>query len=433
MSGQLFFNWSHFAYPSHPPMNELEKEPPIQKSLFQEQPGGHLSKFLRAHVNILRCTLAGLLIFLIDLAFPQQLGLPFLYVFVMLMAWRIPEDHGLFLTATGCSILIGLGALSSPELGENHTEVFHRLLAIALVWSVTFFLFKRKKEAWSSQVALQEKTTELEQTQAALHASLRHRQKTEHDLADLNRTLVEQNQELETIVSVASHDLRSPLVNIQGFSKELAHSRHQLQRLLESHKLAPAIKQDVMAILEGDIPESLHYIQTGAKKMESLVQGILRFSRLGRLTLHFEDLNMNAMIASIIMGMEYQLKGKGISLQIEDLPNCTGDATLVNQLFFNLIDNAQKYISSTRPGMIRIMGVREGEYARYRVEDNGMGIRPDHQERIFQMFHRLNPTSVGGEGLGLTIVRRIVERHKGRITLDSQLDCGTTFTIDLPA
>ncbi|MDT7043140.1 HAMP domain-containing sensor histidine kinase [Candidatus Nitronereus thalassa] len=414
-------------------MNKLEKERPIQETLFQEPTGGHPYKFFRANVNILRFTIIGLLIFLGDLALPQQLALPFFYVFVILMAWQITEHRGLFLTSTGYSILIALGALISPALRENHTEVLNRILAIALVWSATFFLFKRKKEARSSQVALQQKTTELEQTQAALNTSLRHRQKTEHDLADLNRTLVEQNQELETIVSVASHDLRSPLVNIQGFSKELANSRHQLQALLESHKLAPGIKQDVMAILEGDIPESLHYIQTGAKKMESLVQGILRFSRLGRLTLHFEDLNMNAMITSIIMSMEYQLKEKGVSLQIEDLPNCTGDATLVNQLFFNLLDNAQKYTSTTRPGMIRIMGVREGEYARYRVEDNGIGIRQDHQERIFQMFHQLNPTSVGGEGLGLTIVRRIVERHKGRITLDSQLDCGTTFTIDLPA
>jgi signal transduction histidine kinase len=414
-------------------MNEPDKGRPIQETLFQEPANGHSYNFQRAPVQIFLCAATSLFIFLLDFTITKTFSFSLLYVFVILMAWPISARHGVFLTATGCSVLTALGTLASPTLGENHTEIFHRLLTITLVWSLAFFLFNRKKETWSSQVALQEKTTVLEQTQAALNASLRHRQKTEHDLADLNRTLVEQNQELETIVSVASHDLRSPLVNIQGFSKELAHSRHQLQGLLESHKLVPAIKQDVMAILEGDIPESLHYIQTGAKKMESLLQGILRFSRLGRLTLHFENLNMNAMITSIIMGMEYQLKEKGISLQIEDLPNCTGDATLVNQLFFNLIDNAQKYVSSTRPGMIRIMGVQEGEYARYRVEDNGIGIRPDHQERIFQMFHRLNPSSVGGEGLGLTIVRRIVERHKGRITLNSQLDCGTTFIIDLPS
>ena len=82
--------------------------------------------------------------------------------------------------------------------------------------------------------------------------------------------------------------------------------------------------------------------------------------------------------------------------------------------------------------MIRITGVREDGYARYGVEDNGIGIRHDHQERIFQMFYRLNPSSGGGEGMGLTIVRRIVERHKGRISLDSEPDRGTTFTIYLP-
>lgn len=166
--------------------------------------------------------------------------------------------------------------------------------------------------------------------------------------------------------------------------------------------------------------------------MESLLHGLLRFSKLGRLTLKFENLNMNTMIAGIIMGMEYELKEKGIALQIEDLPNCTGDATLVNQLFFNLIDNAQKYISPTRPGMIRITGVQENGYAKYGVEDNGIGIRKDHQERIFQMFHRLDPSTGEGQGLGLTIVRRIVERHKGQLALHSHPDRGTTFTVSLP-
>ena len=412
-------------------MNEFGKGWPTQGTLVRNA-AGFQQNSQHARLRAILGVIAGLLILLLDLTFSTNIAIPLLYVFVILLAWWVPSRYGFFTTASLCSVLITLGAFGSPALQEDHSDIFNRILALIMVWSLALFLSKRKNTEQSLRAVLQEKTIELEHSHSDLQTSILHREKSELDLADLNRTLLEQNQELKTIVNVASHDLRSPLINIQGFNKELSHSRLRLHTLLKSHKLAPEYKQEVMAILEGDIPESLHYIQAGAKKMESLLHGLLRFSRLGQLTLKFEELNMNAMIAGIIMGMEYQLKEKGISLQIEDLPNCTGDATLVNQLFFNLIDNAHKYVSSTRQGMIRITGVREDGYARYGVEDNGIGIRHDHQERIFQMFYRLNPSSGGGEGMGLTIVRRIVERHKGRISLDSEPDRGTTFTIYLP-
>ena len=412
-------------------MNEIGKGRPTQGNLFPVSTGVHHSA-RQMQVSVFLCAATGLLLLLLDYFSSTHWPIPFLYVFVILIAWRIPARHGFFAAAGWGSILLFLGAFNAPAFQENPIDSYNRIFVLLIIWALAFFFVKIKNEELDLAETLQEKTTQLDQTHSDLQANILLRKRTEQDMANLNRTLMEQNQELETIVSVASHDLRSPLVNIQGFSKELAHSRRQLQGLLESHKLAPPVKQDVMTILEGDIPESLHYIQSGAKKMESLLHGLLRFSKLGRLTLKFENLNMNTMIAGIIMGMEYELKEKGIALQIEDLPNCTGDATLVNQLFFNLIDNAQKYISPTRPGMIRITGVQENGYAKYGVEDNGIGIRKDHQERIFQMFHRLDPSTGEGQGLGLTIVRRIVERHKGQLALHSHPDRGTTFTVSLP-
>ncbi len=412
-------------------MNEFGKGRPTQRNLFPVFAGKHQNA-QQGRLSTFLCAVSGLLLLLLDIFVSAPWPIPFLYVFVVLISWWVPTRHGLFAATSWGSILILLGAFNAPTFQENPTDSYNRILALILAWSLALLLGKIKNEEVVLAETLREKTTQLDQTHSDLQANILHRKKTELDMAHLNSTLLEQNQELETIVSVASHDLRSPLVNIQGFSKELAHSHRQLQGLLESHKLAPSVKQGVMAILDGDIPESLHYIQAGAKKMEGLLHGLLRFSRLGRLSLKFEDLNMNDMIAGIIMGMEYQLKEKGIALQIEDLPNCTGDATLVNQLFFNLIDNAQKYVSPIRPGMIRITGVRENGYSKYGVEDNGIGIREDHQERIFQMFHRLNPSTGGGQGLGLTIVRRIVERHKGQLAIHSLTDRGTTFTVSLP-
>lgn len=412
-------------------MNEFGKGWPTKENLVHDAVRGRRT-LQQAWMNGILCVVTGLFIFFLDYTFSTESIIPLLYVFVMLFAWWDPSRQGIMVMAGWCLVLIACGYIGTSFLREEASDLSVRLLAAIFVCGLALFLLAKHKMEQSFRMALQFKTTELEQSQSDLQASIRHREETEYDLADLNRTLWEQNHELETIVSVASHDLRSPLVNIQGFNKELDHSRLQLHALLQNHKLAPEYKREVMTILEGDIPESLQYIQAGAKKMETLLQGLLRFSRLGRLTLKFEELNMNTMIAGIIMGMEYQLKEKGISLQIEDLPHCSGDATLVNQLFFNLIDNAQKYVSPARPGMIRITGMREDGYARYGVEDNGIGIRDDHQDRIFQMFHRLNPSSGKGEGLGLTIVRRIVERHKGHLTLNSQFDRGTTFTIHLP-
>lgn len=412
-------------------MNELGKGRPTQGTLFPVSAGGYRSP-MQAKVTALLCVASGFLLLVLDYFFSTHWPIPFLYVFVIVISWWTPTRNGLLAAAAWGSILLILGALTTPTFQEHPTDFYNRIFALLIIWSLAFFLGQIKKQEGGLANTLQEKTAQLDQTHSDLQANVLFRKRTEQDMANLHRTLLEQNQELETIVSVASHDLRSPLVNIQGFSKELAHSRRQLQGLLESHKLAPPVKQEVMAILEGDIPESLHYIQAGAKKMENLLHGLLRFSKLGRLTLKFEDLNMNTMIAGIIMGMEYQLKEKGIALQIEDLPNCTGDATLVNQLFFNLIDNAQKYVSPARPGMIHITGVRENGYAKYGVEDNGIGIRADHQERIFQMFHRLDPSTGGGQGLGLTIVRRIVERHNGQLAIHSHTDRGTTFTVSLP-
>lgn len=412
-------------------MNEFGKGRPTQRDLFPVSTGGDKNA-QHGRLSTILCGVLGLLIFLLDYFLPTPWPIPFLYVFVVLVSWWMPTRHGLFAATGWGSILIILGAFTPQAFQEIPTDSSNRILALIIIWSLTLFFGKIKNEELVLTETLQEKTTQLDQTHSDLQASILRRKKTEQDMANLHRTLLEQNQELETIVSVASHDLRSPLVNIQGFSKELAHSHRQLQGLLESHKLAPSVKQGVMAILDGDIPESLHYIQAGAKKMEALLHGLLRFSRLGRLSLKFEDLNMNDMITGIIMGMEYQLKEKGIALQIEDLPNCTGDATLVNQLFFNLIDNAQKYVSPNRPGMIRITGVRENGYSTFGVEDNGIGIKEEHQERIFQMFHRLNPSTGGGQGLGLTIVRRIVERHKGQLAIHSLTNRGTTFTVSLP-
>jgi signal transduction histidine kinase len=258
------------------------------------------------------------------------------------------------------------------------------------------------------------------------------RKKAEEKLASLAQTLSEKNKELETVVYVASHDLRSPLVNIQGFSKELALACDRLRdRLSESSGHASA--SEVQRLLGEDIPEALSYIQAGVAKIDSLLAGFLRYSRLGRAALKIEPLDMNAMLATIVQAMEFQIKRSGASVKVERLPQCLGDETQINAVFSNVLDNAIKYLDPKRAGIIAVTGRREQDRAHYAVSDNGIGIAPEHQPKIFEIFHRLNPTVGEGEGLGLTIAQRILERQNGRISVESEPSSGSTFLLSLPA
>jgi PAS domain S-box-containing protein len=250
----------------------------------------------------------------------------------------------------------------------------------------------------------------------------------------LTRTLAVKNEELESIIYASSHDLRSPLVNIQGFSWELARDCSDVLNIVREAKLPEDVMARLEPLLKEDMPTNVDYINASVRKMDDLMRGLLRLSRLERDAVPQTAVDANRLLAGIVDSMSYRIEQAGAEVAVESLPPCKGDAGQIAQVFSNLLDNALKYRADGRVTKVRISGHSEGRMSLYMVEDNGPGIAAVHREKVFEIFHRLNPTgSVAGEGLGLTITRRIVQRHGGWIRLDSEEGKGSAFVFTLPA
>jgi PAS domain S-box-containing protein len=262
----------------------------------------------------------------------------------------------------------------------------------------------------------------------AIRTDITQRKEDELRLKLLANELAAKNKELETIVYVVSHDLRSPLLNVQGFGNALVRACGQLKQRLDDIR-----DPEVQRLFETDIPRAVHFIEAGVAKMDALLEGFLRFSRLGRVLLQLQPLVMSDVITGATKALKFQTEEAGASLQIGELPNCVGDPNLTGQVFSNLIDNALKYRDPSRACQISISGTIEDGEAIYRVRDNGIGIDVEHQPKVFELFHRLDPKKTQGEGMGLTIAQRIMDRHHGRIWLESKPGEGTTFFVSLPS
>lgn len=237
------------------------------------------------------------------------------------------------------------------------------------------------------------------------------RKRIELSLRQGNEALERSNLELQRFAMAASHDLQTPLRTMASFA-ELLVARHA-------------------ASLPEQARDWLNHIAASAMQLQCLVKDLLQYARVDVKAMPFAPVAMDETLRRAVMMLDISLRETEAQLQLAPLPVVQGDATQLAEVWMNLIGNALKYRSS-RPPAIEVSVEREKDEWRFCVADNGIGIEARHHERIFEMFERLHGKTHPGTGIGLAICRRVIERHGGRIWVESQAGAGSRFYFTLP-
>lgn len=253
--------------------------------------------------------------------------------------------------------------------------------------------------------------------------------------ADLARA----NDEIQRFAYIVTHDLRAPLVNIMGFTTELEGSVKAMQALIDKSQAAadqsdPVVREARLAATE-DLPEALGFIRSSTRKMDGLINAILRISREGGRTLRPEPIDLDELVRLCAEAVQHQVvEAAGRITFGRGLPKIVSDRASLEHILSNLLDNAVKYRSSDRPLQIEFRGGTEaGNRVWLEVADNGRGIANQDLERVFELFRRSGLQDKPGEGIGLAYVRTLVRNLGGDITVSSSLDQGATFRVSLPS
>jgi signal transduction histidine kinase len=302
-------------------------------------------------------------------------------------------------------------------------------LVIALA-ATSIFLVRRSAQARDdAEALLRDNNLNLETTVDERTADLR-----------------EANNEIQRFAYIVSHDLRSPLVNIMGFTSELEELRADIfKRIATLGRAATAASPPLPVggesepVLEGedkqlsqDFAEALGFIKSSIAKMDRLITAILNLTREGRREFEPVRIDTSELIEAIVTTIAHQAAEAQARIRIDPLPGIVSDRLALEQIFSNLIDNALKYLKPGVPGDISVRGRTKLGFAIFEVTDNGRGIDPKDHQRIFDLFRRAGTQDKPGQGIGLAHVRALVRRLGGTMSVQSELNSGSTFTITLP-
>jgi signal transduction histidine kinase len=247
--------------------------------------------------------------------------------------------------------------------------------------------------------------SELKQKEAEL-------EETTRQLEEHGRELKRSNTELEQFAYVASHDLQEPLRMVGSYCQLL--------------------KRRYAGKLDGDADEFIEFAVEGANRMQRLINDLLNYSRVGRRGEAFQALPAGDLVKIALGNLQAAIADGGATVEVGELPQVVGDRTLLAQLFQNLIGNAIKF-RRDEPPVVRIAAVVDGGFAEFTVEDNGIGIEREYVDKVFLIFQRLHDRDkYAGTGIGLAIVKKVVEYHGGKIWIESEPGQGSRFQFTLP-
>jgi signal transduction histidine kinase len=301
---------------------------------------------------------------------------------------------------------------------------------VVVLAGISIFLVRRSARARDdAEALLRDNNINLEATVDARTADLR-----------------EANDEIQRFAYIVSHDLRSPLVNIMGFTSELEELRADifkriaaLSRSAASAEPGPVVTSETEPMLEGkdkqlsqDFSEALGFIKSSIAKMDRLISAILNLTREGRREFEPVRIDTRDLIEGIVATVAHQAAEADAQIRIEPLPQIVSDRLALEQIFSNLIDNALKYLKPGVPGDISVRGRTKLGFAIFEITDNGRGIDPKDHQRIFDLFRRAGAQDKPGLGIGLAHVRALVRRLGGTMSVQSELNSGSTFTVTLP-
>jgi signal transduction histidine kinase len=258
-------------------------------------------------------------------------------------------------------------------------------------------------------------------------------QRVRERTADLGRA----NEEIQRFAYIVTHDLRAPLVNIMGFTSELETSLTSIQSYIKQQSDGATqdevAKEAQIAALE-DVPEAVSFIRSSTRKMDGLINAILKLSREGRRALKPEWISLDTLFKTAAANLQHQIDDAGGAVAIDTRVSAlVSDRLALEQIVGNLLDNAVKYRAPDRALRIQIRAHEaRGQRIIVEVEDNGRGIAAQDHERVFDLFRRSGAQDTQGEGIGLAHVRSMVRNLGGEITLRSQIEHGTTMQLNLP-
>jgi len=300
------------------------------------------------------------------------------------------------------------------------TTIFGAIAIAALLAGAVFIISRYVREIQAAQEELAELNTSLEG---------RVRERTED--------LMQANQEIQRYAYIVTHDLRAPLVNIMGFTAELEGALKAIGRYFDAvdSGVSDEIRNDAKLAASEDLPEAINFIRSSTRKMDGLINAILKISRDGRRPLQPEPIDLQAIAQTSGDALQHQIAEADGTLDISvNISEFVSDKFSIEQIISNLFDNAVKYRDPARPLALSLKAFPLNRFKiGIDISDNGRGIAPEDHERVFELFRRSGVQDKTGEGIGLAHVRSLIRNMGGEIRVKSELGNGTIFMIRLPA